>query len=271
MRCWVAALILALAPPLAAGELSPEALDSLPGADVVVLGEVHDNPEHQALQARAVAALQPAALVWEMMTPDQAARLPDDLSDAEAVDEAIGWAGRGWPGFAHYHPVLLAAPGARSFGAEVPREQARRVFDESLPEVFTDLFNEPAGRFGLDRALPQDEQARREALQAAAHCDALPAELLPGMVAAQRLRDAALARAALQALDATGGPVAVITGWGHARRDMGLPRKLAHAAPGIGVLSVAMLESDPGPDAPLDYWVLTEAQPREDPCTPFRD
>ena len=33
------------------------------GSDIVVLGEVHDNPAHHANQARAVAAIKPAALV----------------------------------------------------------------------------------------------------------------------------------------------------------------------------------------------------------------
>ena len=37
------------------------------------------------------------------------------------------------------------------------------------------------------------EQAAREAEQMAAHCDALPEDILPGFVEAQRLRDAALA------------------------------------------------------------------------------
>ncbi len=57
------------------------------------------------------------------------------------------------------------------------------------------VFGAAAARFGLDAPLPEDEQAAREAEQAEAHCGALPAEMLPGMVEAQRLRDAALARA----------------------------------------------------------------------------
>lgn len=270
MRRFLAATLLALPVPLAAAPLDRDGLEALPPADVVILGEVHDNPAHQVLQARAVAAMQPAALVWEMMTREQAARLPDDLSDAGSVDSAIGWSGRGWPDFGHYHAVMMAAPEAANLGAEVTRSQVRRVFAEALPEVFTDLFDAPAAPFGLDRALPQEEQAAREALHAAAHCDALPEHLLPGMVAAQRLRDAALAQAALKALEATGGPVVVIAGAGHARRDMGVPRKLSLAAPDLAVLSVAMREADPGPDAPFDFWVITESPQREDPCAMFR-
>jgi hypothetical protein len=60
----------------------------------------------------------------------------------------------------------------------------------------------------------------------------LAPEILPGFVEAQRLRDAALAEAALAALEAHGAPVAIITGNGHARRDWGVPAVLAVAAPG---------------------------------------
>ena len=86
--------------------------------------------------------------------------------------------------------------------------------------------------FGLDAALDPEEQATREAGQMAAHCDALPDHVLPGMVEAQRLRDAALSRAIVAAiLETDGGPVAVITGNGHARTDWGIPPMLTRALP----------------------------------------
>jgi uncharacterized iron-regulated protein len=94
--------------------------------------------------------------------------------------------------------------------------------------------------------------------------------MLPGMVLAQRVRDAALARAALSALDETGGPVAVITGNGHARNDWGMPAKLALAAPGVPVLSVGQLEASPDGDAPYDLWLVTPEAERPDPCAAFR-
>ena len=57
--------------------LEPE---DLPRADVVLLGEVHDNPAHHAFQAEAVAYLAPRALVFEMLTPAQAALVVDMTS-----------------------------------------------------------------------------------------------------------------------------------------------------------------------------------------------
>ena len=83
-------------------------------------------------------------------------------------------------------------------------------------------------------------------------------------------RDAALARAVVQAFDVTGGPVVVITGSGHADRARGIPVALAEAAPDLRVLSVGQVEGEPGPDAPFDLWIATPPHPRPDPCAAFR-
>lgn len=260
-----ALLAISLAAPLSSGEITAEALEALPTADVVILGEVHDNPVHHANQARAVAAIAPRALVFEMLTPQQAAHafgVPRD--DAAALEAALGW--ENWPDFAMYHPIFTAAPAAEIHGGALPAGEVRRAMDVGAAAVF----GEDAGVYGLGDALPDDQQAAREAMQFAAHCDALPEDMMPGMVAAQRLRDAALARAAVRAHVATGGPVVVITGTGHARTDHGIPAKLALAAPELSVVAVGQLESDPGAEAPFDLWIVTGAMDRPDPCAAFR-
>lgn len=265
MRTLLVLAILA-ALPAAAQPISETDLDRLPAADVVVLGEVHDNPQHHLNQARAVAALHPAAVVWEMLTPAQAAAMPADRRDAAAVAAALGWAGTGWPDFALYHPIVAAAGAARHYGAGVPRAEAQRAFHEGAAAVF----GAGAGRYGLTAPLPDAEQAAREAEQFDAHCGAMPRAMMGGMVEAQRLRDAALARAALRALAETGGPVAVITGTGHARRDWGVPAALGRAAPGVSVLALGQVEADPGAGAPWDLWLVTAPAARPDLCAALR-
>ena len=252
--------------PAVASQIDPAALDHLPAAQVVVLGEVHDNPQHHLNQARAVRALAPAAVVWEMLTPAQAAAMPEDRSDAAAVAAALGWEGTGWPDFALYFPIVQAAGAARHYGAGVPRVAAREAFGHGAAAVF----GADAARFGLNRPLPVEEAALREADQFAAHCEAMPREMMGGLVEAQRLRDAALARATLQARAETGVPVAVITGSGHARTDWGMPAALAVAAPEVSVLTLGQAESDPGPEAPWDLWIVTEPIERPDPCESLR-
>ncbi len=233
----------------------------------MILGEVHDNPLHHQSQAEAVAAISPAAIVFEMLTSEQAeAVTPDNRDDAAALSRALQWEESGWPDFLMYHPILTAAPDAVIYGGALPRDAVRR----SVSEGAAAIIGGDAGIFGLDRPLSEEELALRVAEQAEAHCDALPEELLPGMVEAQRLRDVAMARATLAALDETGGPVAVITGNGHARTDRGVPVYLDAARPGLDVLSVGQVEAPPEVGAPFDLWLVTDPAPREDPCDTFR-
>lgn len=248
------AVSLVLAAPLAAQQ----------GFDIVVLGEVHDNPAHHLRQAEIVAALQPAALVFEMFGPaaaDDAQGI--DRADAAALATALGWNGSGWPDFAMYHAVFAAAPGAVLYGAALPYEKVRAATGTGAAAVF----GEGSTDWGLG-PLPPADQALREAEMDAAHCGMLPPDLLPGMVEAQRLRDAHFARVAAQALDETGGPVVVITGNGHARPDRGIPFSLAQARPDLSVWTLGQFES--GSDgAPFDALNVTPPVPREDPCDAF--
>nr|WP_207186616.1 ChaN family lipoprotein [Rhodobaculum claviforme] len=242
----------------------------VPRADVVILGEVHDNPAHHAWQAEVVADLAPTALVFEMLLPEQAAAVtPEVRPDAEALEAALGWEVRGWPDFAMYHPIFTAAPQAAVVGADVPREAVRAAMEAGAAAQFAAVFDEDPAPFGLDVALPAGQQSAREAMQARAHCDALPEALLPGMVEAQRLRDAALARAALRAHADHGGPVVVITGNGHARSDWGVPSMLALAAPDLSVFAAGQLEQAAGPDSPFDLVRVTAPADRDDPCAAF--
>ncbi len=236
------------------------------GADIVILGEVHDNPVHHITQAQIVEVLSPAAIVFEMLDPDEAALLTvEAVNDLDTLASDLDWANSGWPNFEFYAPLFGAAAG-RAFGAEVPREDAQAAFASGAAEAFGD----GAADFGLTDPLPEGEQAAREAGQLAAHCDALPTEILPGFVEAQRLRDAVLAQTTLQALEEFGGPVVVITGNGHARRDWGMPALLAQAAPEVTVASLGQFEAEPEDPPPFDAWFVTDPVDRPDPCAAFR-
>ena len=235
--------------------------------NVWILGEVHDNPAHHAVQADRVAEIAPRALVFEMLTGAQADRVtPALIADPEAMAGALDWETSGWPDFAMYHPIFAAAPEAVIYGAQVPREAARAVFEGGLAESFGD----GAAAYGLTEPLPEAEQAAREAMQRTAHCDALPEEMLPGMVAVQRLRDAVLARAVVRAMDETGGPVAVITGNGHARRDRGVPAYLDRVAPDLDMHVLGQTEDDRPLEGGFDEVLSAPEADRPDPCAAFR-
>lgn len=241
-------------------------LPATPPAEIVILGEIHDNPVHHLTQADLVARWKPAAIVFEMLAPSQANAVGGaDRTDAAAMEAALQWNGTGWPDYALYHPVFAASGTAKLYGAALERSDVRRAVTEGAATVF----GADAARFGLENPLSAAEQTAREADQMAAHCNALPPEMLAGMVAAQRLRDAAFARTALTALQDTGGPVVVITGSGHADTQRGIPAALVIAAPDVTVFSLGQIEGDPGDTAPFDRWIMTPPTPRDDPCATF--
>jgi uncharacterized iron-regulated protein len=105
------------------------------------------------------------------------------------------------------------------------------------------------------------------------HCGKLPQALVPRFAHAQRLRDAAMARALIR--DATPDGAVLIAGNGHVRRDRGVPAYL----PAGESVSVGFVELEPGEDADkaahelrssYDYvWFIAPEQ-RPDPCAAMR-
>ena len=266
MRCL--ALIAAIAcGPAVAGPLPERVLDRAASAPVIIIGEVHDNPGHHDAQAAIVAHVRPAAIVFEMLTAEQALRVtPQNRNDQEQLAEVLGWADSGWPDFAMYYPLFAAAPEAAIHGAAVPRAAARAAMQAGI----ADSFGDDAVDYGLTAPLPPDLQAAQENLQQQAHCNAMPPEMLPIMVDLQRLRDAVLARETLKALDATGGPVVVITGNGHARADWGVPAYIAGLRPDLEVFAIGQQEDGAGAPGDFDTLLSSPAVDRPDPCLQFR-
>lgn len=253
--------------PSFAGEVAENDIAKMARYDVVLLGETHDNPDHHARQQAIVAALQPRAIVWEMLTQEQAARVTETLiADQGALENALDWQNSGWPSFDLYFPIFQAMPGAKPYGGHLPRPAARAAFKTGIEAAFGD----EAGTYGLTDVLPEGEQAAREASQMRAHCDALPEELLPDMVSIQRLRDAKLAQAVVRAFGESGGPVVVITGSGHARKDWGVPVYLARVAPEL--TAFALGQSEAGKSVgDFDLILDSPAVERDDPCAAFKD
>ena len=231
-------------------------------ADVVILGEYHDNPTHHAHQAAAISALAARAVVYEMLTPDEAATLASIARTPDAMRDAT--TGFDWSNIADYTEVLAASPVI--IGAALPRSRMRDAFANGAASVFGD----DAAAFGLTTALSDDEQAIREQMQFDAHCAAMPLAMMGGMVAAQRLRDAHFARTVLDALAAHGAPVVLITGNGHARTDWGVPVYLAQVRPELNMFSLGQGEGGAPPPGSFDHIDTSAAIPdRTDPCAAF--
>lgn len=242
-------------------------------ADYVLLGEVHDNLMHHALRGRLIAAatdLRPA-IVFEQF-PES----PGPLAPPAPGESREGWLDRsgfdrdGWKWPAHRPVVEAALDHARSlWGSGVSREALRSVVREGESAAPAHL------RTLLERVpLGGAPQAALDSELVAGHCGQLPAEMLPGMRAAQTVRDAAMANALTRAHAV--GPAWLIAGNGHVRADVAVPRLLHAIARDASILTVGYLErtaSGAEPDAAartgFDLVVVTPPAERPDPCANF--
>src|SRR5207247_11441699 len=181
------------------------ALSSRPVAvRFVMLGEKHDHPDHHQLQARLLRALidgdRRPAVAFEMLTPDQAPALARYLAasprDAAGLGDAVGWKDAGWPAWSMYQPIAQAAldAGLPIVAANVSTATARALMTGAATAPPT-----LGARFGLDRALTPEVEAAMAAEMRDAHCGHADSRMVASMITAQRVRDAAMAAALLDA------------------------------------------------------------------------
>ena len=241
-------------------------IDRLRAADVVIIGERHDNPVHHEWQARIISALSPRGLAFEMAPRAKEEAANSARAEGRDLEKALDWENSGWPDWAMYQPLFEAAPDAVIAGGGIPRDTLRASVGDGAAAAFGD----GSLRYQLEIPLSEDMQEAMETEQAEAHCGALPPVMLPGMVEAQRLRDAAFADAALRLHEQGDGPVVLIVGNGHARTDRGAPLYLGRAAPGLDVVAIGLLEFENTPEGvPFDYAIYTPKHDRGDPCEAF--
>lgn len=246
-----------------------ELLQRLRACDVALLGELHDNLHHHARRGELLAALPgPLVVVAEHLTQGRTAALRPGLAGASLREalEAAGFDARAWAWPVH-EPLFaaVARAGHALVGGNLERDVVRRIAREgtgATPQVLQPWIDaaplDPSARAALDDDLVQS------------HCGQLPAARVPGMVAAQRARDASMAQALIEALDRrVARPAVLLAGNGHLRRDYGVPQLLRARRPALRVLAVGFLESgQPLDEASALYdlaWV-TPAAERDDPC-----
>ncbi len=251
----------------------------LPGVRYVLLGEVHDNSAHHRLRRDLIAAMvrngQKPAIAMEQFDREQQAALNQAVAtssrDAERIRTGSDFNSQGWH-WPDYAPIIRVAldAGLPLVAANLSRDQAFRIATSNAAAV---LGNQAVTALGLDKPLPQAAQRKLERIIDDGHCGKAPAKILPGMIAAQRARDAVMAQI-LERNAASG--VALIAGNGHVRRDFGVPHYLqAHTAP-ENIIAVGFIEVQDSMKAPgeyydaaspeYDYIVFTARMAREDPC-----
>jgi uncharacterized iron-regulated protein len=210
IRPVLACVVLAVA---ACAPTAPRVQD-LVQADVVLLGEVHDDAAHQRTHKTVVQDLAAqgrlAALAIEMAEQGTTtAALPRDAGEA-AVRQALRWNEDGWP-WAAYAPAVMAAvtAGVPVIGANLLRTQMRSAMADAA----------------LDARLESQALAKQREAIRAGHCDLLPEQQVGPMVRIQVARDVAMARA-IEAALVPGKTVLLLAGGGHVDPVLGVPRHL---------------------------------------------
>lgn len=245
-------------------------LSKLDGVDVIILGETHGNPYHHEIQTRLVKALEPPALVFEMV-PEAKEVVVNDIRKKGGAQgglrAALEWDKSSWPDWSLYAPIFEAAPKAYVAGGGVSKPDIRGAMTKGADALF---YN--SAEYGLDTPLPAHIQSGMISDLIESHCNAIPESVAVKMVEAQRLRDANFSKAVMRAKTEAGTPIVVITGSGHARIDRGMPIYLKHFSPKLGVTSIGMLENGSANTvdaANFDYVIVTSAVRRNDPCEGF--
>lgn len=267
--------------PLLAGCATPRPIEAealaaeLARRPVVLLGEVHDNVAQHRVRAEALGRLLETgarpAIAFEQFdrerqadidrarreTPAEGRPLADHVIDvARTPKDAWDWTlYRPFVELAlRYDLPIIAANLSRSAASRVAREGYAAVFDAA-----------ERASLGLDRfaeLMPEHERIVQRS-----HCNALPDSALPGLARAQVARDAVLAQAVRPYFDRG---VVLLTGNGHARRDIGIPRHLS-TAERQRAWSVGLLEEGTGERSALfDVAFVTPEQSRPDPCAAFK-
>lgn len=248
-----------------------------------LLGEIHDDPAHHAIRARLLEAIARAglhpAVVMEQFDLDhddalRAAQQPgataEQIADAGALDRK-GWQ---WP----LHEPVIAAALAGTLPLRAGNLPRSALFE---PETTLSANAPLRARFGSARWTGAQARKLRHDI-VVDHCGQLPASVVPRLVLAQRVRDAAMAQALVD--DETPDGVILIAGNGHVRRDLGVPVYLrADAGDATTIVSVGFVEVEAAqrasPEfarklakryASFDYIELTPPIARPDPCDAFR-
>ncbi len=265
----------------------------------ILLGEIHDNPDHHLWQAwsiRTISKLRGARIVegapqadfiaMEMLNVDQYpgidkfygrnAEVPR-VRKPRAFGRMVDWKNSGWPDFEIYEPIVAQAMHEQLalVPASPSRSSNRSVSTEGLEKALSEAERQ---RMALDQGLPAPLQNALIKEIRDGHCNLMPDKHLPRMAEVQLYRDATMADALLSSGDHKGA--ILIAGNGHIRSDRAVPfflRARGIASSQIATVAIvevseketdaaAYLPTAPDKTAAADFVIFTPRVDRPDPC-----
>ena len=245
----------------------PVLAERLRSADVVLLGELHDNPFHHQARASFIPrfADSKTTIVAEHLPAGRRVTVTGDLgSDLEAAGfNRSGW---GWP----LHQPLFESVLGRGYaliGGNLPAGFSKELVAQGQAAMALSM-----ARSYEQSTLPDTARNQLEQDLIDGHCGKLPEKYLAPMKLVQRATDISMATALL-----AHRPAVLVAGNGHVRRDYGVPQVLVALDPSLKITSVGFYES--GADRAelikslagrYDFIWLTDKTQRSDPCEDFK-
>lgn len=245
------------------------------GADIVLLGEVHDNGEQHALRLAALRQLiaqgKRPAIAFEQFDHERQADIDRARRERPGDVEHLVAAAGGKPSWRweFYRPFVALAleHDLPVVAANLSRGDAIKVATRGWGAVFD---AEQRAALGLD-SLPDGLIAAHARAIEQGHCGVMTQAELARLAPAQIARDIVLARSIRPHVERG---VVLLAGNGHVRKDIGIPLWLSEAERKRSV-SLGLIESE----SPLaadeiarqfDAAWTTPTATRVDPCIEFR-
>lgn len=236
---------------------------------VLLLGEVHDNPQGHKLRfddlkKRVDAGWHPVIAMEQFDHEDQA--LLDEAQkgcvDAGCVIRVMNKKGWDWK---QYYPVIQLALDKHLpiVAVNLSRANASKVVRDGVASSFD---AKTVAEYRLGEPISADWRKAQENEIRTGHCNMLPAMMIPGMVDAQMARDIWMAKLIR---DQRPRDVVLIAGNGHVRKDIGVPRWLDAFGSKLTVKAVGYVEGG-GQKALFDDVRSIPAVKRADPCAKFK-
>ena len=245
----------------------PILAERLRSADIVLLGELHDNPFHHQARANFIPrfAHDEPTIVAEHLP---AGRRVTSTGEAGSDLEAAGFNRKGW-GWPLHQPLFesVLGRGYALIGGNLPAGFSKELMTQGQAAMAL-----PMAKSYEKSTLPDPARAQLEQDLVDGHCGQLPEKYLSPMKLVQRATDISMATALL-----ANRPAILVAGNGHVRRDYGVPQVLAALDPSLKISSIGFYEN--GTDRAellkslagrYDFVWLTDRAQRGNPCEDFK-
>ncbi len=229
--------------------------------DALLIGEQHDNPDHQRIQTLLIESLAAndrlSAVVIEMAERGRATTGLSTTASEDSVKSALHWNDKAWP-WPRYAATVMAAvrAGVVVVGGNMPREQMRDAMT----------------RDSWDTRLSANALRAQQALIQSGHCNLLAPTQIAPMTRIQIARDVAmadtLAKAAVLARN-QGKAAVLIAGSVHVDKRLGVPQHLPKTVSTSTVLLSGQPAAAPAESTFDQVWHSAPA-PEKDYCAELK-